>query len=233
MKIAVLSDIHSNLQALEAVIASLSTYDELVCLGDMVGYGPQPNEVVEKVQRLHPAAVLMGNHDNAVVTGDVTDFSAHAATAIEWTRREINGANREYLAHLSSSGRLEREGTPLAMLAMFHGSPRDPLSEYIYPGAPEALYRRLMGIAGAKVTLLGHTHVPMSYRLNGNVLANPGSVGQPRDGDCRASYAILSISESEIAIEVKRVEYDIESVANQIVRKGLPTFLAERLYIGM
>ena len=230
MRIAVISDIHSNLDALEAVVSKLPSYDEIVCLGDVVGYGPQPNEVVERLQQLRPTIVLMGNHDCAVVSGDVADFSPHAAEAIEWTRREISEPGLRYLATLKSSARLEVGDTTLAL---FHGSPRDPLNEYVFPGLPERMGRTLVEMAKAGVVLLGHTHMPMLYRFTGGVLANPGSVGQPRDGDPRASFALLTITEGEVSFEVRRVEYDMRPVADRIMRSGLPSFLAERLYIGV
>jgi len=230
MRIAVISDIHSNLEALDAVVNSLPKYDELFCLGDVVGYGPQPNEVVERLQELRPKVVLMGNHDCAVVTGDVSGFSSHAARAVEWTKREIMEANRNYLARLRPSARVELEGTKLAL---FHGSPMDPLNEYVFPGMPVAIGGKLLQTAAAKVVLLGHTHVPMCYMFDRGVLANPGSVGQPRDGDPRASFAVLTVSNQEIGFDVERVDYDVDSVANRILRSGLPSFLAERLYVGM
>jgi putative phosphoesterase len=229
LRIVILSDIHSNLDALDAVVGKLPKYDEVICLGDVVGYGPQPNEVIARLQQLQPTIVLMGNHDYAVVTGDVEGFSAHAAEAIEWTRREIRGVGRDYLATLKPSARLERDGVTLAL---FHGSPRDPLSEYVFPWLPEKVGRSLVEMAGARVVLLGHTHMPMLYRFKGGVLANPGSVGQPRDGDPRASFALLTLNQGEVTFEVQRIEYDVNSVADRIIRSGLPNFLAERLYIG-
>ena len=230
MKIIILSDIHSNLDALQAVVGNLPKYDELWCLGDIVGYGPQPNEVIEKLRELNPTTVLMGNHDDAVVTGDVEGFSSHAAKAIKWTRGVIGEDGLRYLAALKPSARVEREGKTLAL---FHGSPRDPLLEYVFPGMTEAVGRGLVNMAAAEIVLLGHTHVPMVYRFNGKVLANPGSVGQPRDGDPRASYALLTMTRSEVTFGVQRVEYDVGPVSDRIRRSGLPGFLAERLYIGM
>lgn len=230
MRIVVISDIHSNLDAFEAVIAQLPKYDELFCLGDLVGYGPQPNEVIERLQQLQPTAVLMGNHDYAVVTGDTEGFSSHAAKAVEWTIRHMKEKNRDYLATLQPSVKRERGGTPVAL---FHGSPRDPLSEYIFPGIPENLARKLIQKGDAKIVLLGHTHMPMLYLFEGEMLGNPGSVGQPRDGDPRASFAVLTISDGKFSFDIKRVQYDVDPVADKIVRADLPTFLAERLYIGM
>lgn len=229
MKIVVISDIHSNLAALEAVARKLPKYDELYCLGDVTGYGPQPNEVIETLQRLEPTVVLMGNHDYAVITGDVNEFSSNAAKAVKWTRRELGEAGRAYLSKLGSSARIERSGVTLGL---YHGSPRDPLAEYILPGIPESLGRALVRLASTRVVLLGHTHIPMLYCYDGEVLANPGSVGQPRDGDPRASFALLTLSKTEVNFDVQRVEYDVDTVADNILRSGLPSFLAERLYIG-
>lgn len=229
MIIAVISDIHSNLTALEAVIEKLPKHDELFCLGDIIGYGPQPNEVVARLVHLRPSVALLGNHDYAVVNGDVEGFSANAAIAVEWTRRKLNEVSRGYLAALKPSATIHREGRTLAL---FHGSPRDPLNEYVFPGVPVAVGRSLVKDASASIVLLGHTHIPMLYRFEDDILANPGSVGQPRDGDHRASFALLTLSQGEVRFEVQRVEYNVDLVAKRILSSGLPSFLAERLYIG-
>jgi putative phosphoesterase len=230
MIIAVISDIHSNLTALEAVISRLPKHDELFCLGDIVGYGPQPNEVIARLVELQPSVTLLGNHDYAVVNGDVEGFSANAARAVEWTRRNMNKASRDYLAALEPSAKIQRE---MRTLALYHGSPRDPLNEYVFPGVPATVGRSLVKAASASTVLLGHTHMPMLYRFEDALLANPGSVGQPRDGDQRASFALLTISQGEVTFEVQRVEYDVDPVADRILRSGLPSFLAERLYMGV
>jgi putative phosphoesterase len=230
MRVVVLSDIHSNLSAFQVVIENLPAYDELYCLGDVVGYGPDPNEVVEKLRQLRPTAILMGNHDYAVVTGDTEGFSPNAASAVMWTRRIISEVSLDYLAALKPSARIERKGRTLAL---FHGSPRDPLTEYVFPGISERVARGFLDMAAAQVVLLGHTHMPMMYGFNERVLANPGSVGQPRDGDRRASFALLTISQNHLTFDVHRVEYDIRSVADRIIGSGLPRFLAERLYLGV
>jgi putative phosphoesterase len=230
MIIAIISDVHSNLTALEAVIDKLPRYDELFCLGDIVGYGPQPNEVISRLLGLRPSVTLIGNHDYATVSGDVQGFSANAATAVEWTRQKLDRVSRDYLAALKPSARIEREGRTFAL---FHGSPRDPLNEYVFPGIPAAIGRSLVRAASARIVLLGHTHMPMLYRFEDGVLANPGSVGQPRDGDPRASFALLTLSQADVKFEIQRVEYDIDAVADQILRSGLPSFLAERLYMGV
>lgn len=225
-----ISDIHSNLDAFQKVIANLPPHDSLLFLGDLVGYGPQPNEVVEQIQQLQPATVLMGNHDYAVATGDASGFSPHAEIAVEWTRRNIKPKNLAYISGLHSSARVELSNT---RLALFHGSPRDPLSEYIFPGIPDPLARKVIQSAAAPLILLGHTHMPMVYSFEGEMLANPGSVGQPRDGDPRAAFAVLTLLDGKFSFEIKRVEYDVDAVASKIIEAGLPEFLANRLYTGM
>jgi putative phosphoesterase len=229
MRVAVISDIHGNLPALKAVLSDLGVVDALYCLGDMVGYGPEPNEVVEEIRRLSPDVVLMGNHDHAVITGDTSDFTTHAALAVEWTRARLKVGNGEYLSPLSASARFRVAGRTVGL---YHGSPRDPLNEYIFPGQPDFILRSLVQTAQAEIVLLGHTHVPFKAEINSSLLANPGSVGQPRDGDPRASYAILDIEPRRVDFEIRRIRYDVDLVASRIRRSGLPAFLADRLYIG-
>lgn len=229
MRIAVLSDIHSNLDALESVLSSLDSYDALFCLGDLVGYGAQPNEVIEQVRTLEPQVLIAGNHDYAVATGDTSDFAVHAALAVEWTRRKINQRNLDYLISLPHSSSLEQDGL---RVAAYHGSPRDPINEYVFPGTAEFILRSMIELAKADVLLLGHTHVPMETKTASGYLFNPGSVGQPRDGDPRASYAVLNMEKDNVDFEIKRIDYDIDSAANKISLEPLPKFLADRLHLG-
>jgi len=229
LKIAVISDIHSNLDAFEAVIADLPTVDNILCLGDIVGYGPQPNEVVEKIRQLHPVVVLSGNHDYVVSTGEIEGFSSHAAIAAKWTRKQLKKENLRYLSALSPSSRLVLDEV---RTSLFHASPRDPLSEYIYPGISQSEVDTLLDQSDGKLLLLGHTHVPMVCSSKKGILANPGSVGQPRDTIPRASYAILTVSDSRVSVDIRRVVYNIDSVAEKIINAGLPRFLADRLYVG-
>ncbi len=230
LRIAVISDIHSNLDALRTVVATLPAYDQLLCLGDIVGYGAEPNGVIEELQHLNPEVVLMGNHDYAVATGDTAGFSPHAALAVEWTRGKIERERLRYLSQLRPSMKLESD---TVTLGLFHGSPEDPLTEYIFPGIPYNEARQIIHKGGARLVLLGHTHIPMIYSFVDEMLANPGSVGQPRDGDPRASFGILTILDGKFSFEVKRVTYDVDSAASKIIEARLPSFLADRLYTGM
>jgi len=228
MRIAVISDIHSNYDALQAVLSAVREYDALVCLGDLVGYGAQPNEVVSEIRSLRPKAIVMGNHDFAVSTGDTTGFVQYAAQAVEWTRTKISTENLRYVGSLRAKTTLTVEGVKIALA---HGSPRDPLNEYIYPDTAEFILRSLVQDSGGSVLLLGHTHVPFVRKFDSMLLGNPGGVGQPRDGDARASYAILDPSAGP-EFQIHRVAYDVDAAASKIVTAGLPRLLADRLNAG-
>jgi len=225
----VISDIHSNLDALEAVSAVIPAGSSIICLGDIVGYGAQPNEVIEAIRSLRPLAVLMGNHDYAVVTGDVEGFSTYAATAITWTRKHITETNIQFLSKLRPEIRLDLDNVHVAL---YHASPIDPLFEYIYPDINCEYLESLIAEAKSEVVLLGHTHIPMRLSTKAGILANPGSVGQPRDGNPNASIGFLTLSAQGYEFEIKRVKYEVESAAEKIRHVGLPHFLADRLHNG-
>jgi diadenosine tetraphosphatase ApaH/serine/threonine PP2A family protein phosphatase len=240
MRIAVLSDIHANLPALEAVLAALGPVDAVWHLGDVVGYGPHPDEVVARLRELGAVGVR-GNHDAAALgVLDVEWFNADARRAIEWTAGRIAPATRAWLAELPE--RREIEG-----LTLVHGSPRDPTWEYVTtaPGA----HANLASFATAHL-LCGHTHVPIVFRDNDGrmetlgptdgssltldgrrVLANPGSVGQPRDGDPRASAAILDTAASTLTWH--RVAYPIDEAQAAMRAVALPAWLVARLEHGL
>jgi len=244
MRIAVLSDIHANLAALEAVASDLPPIDQVWVLGDIVGYGPNPNEVITTLQAMGARSVL-GNHDGAAIgTVDASYFNADARTAIEWTASVVDPNARSYLATLPE---VRCDG----QLTAVHGSPRDPIWEYITgPQIAAANFEHFE----TRLCLFGHTHLPIAFRavdgggveatvgvpgervdLNGSrALLNPGSVGQPRDGLADASYAIVEIGDdhSADAIEFRRVRYDIDRTQRQMHELGLPARLADRLSYG-
>jgi len=230
LKLVVISDVHANYDAIRVVSNEIRDCDLLLCLGDLVGYGAQPNEVVEEIRRLGPKVIVAGNHDYATVTGDTSNFVAYATLAIEWTRRELKPEN---LAFLSQLPYVSTETLGNLTVGSYHGSPRDPLNEYIYPGMPQFTLQALIEEAAANLLLLGHTHIPFYSTTSSGTLVNPGSIGQPRDGDPRASYAVIQVSNSKIDCRIERVPYDIESAASRILRERLPTFLADRLFVGM
>lgn len=230
MRLVVLSDIHANLAALEKVLEDMPDCDELYCLGDLVGYGAEPNEVVDAVKAHGSTVVLAGNHDNAVVTGDSSGFVDYAVNAIQWTRSRVSSENMSYLQTLRPSS---RRRVAEVDIGLFHGSPRDPLNEYIFPGTSPSVLKDLFRISGTEMLLQGHTHVPMFFKDGRKILLNPGSVGQPRDGDRRASYMILDLDGDRIMHKFRRVQYDVEKTSAKILDAGLPRFLAERLSLGI
>jgi diadenosine tetraphosphatase ApaH/serine/threonine PP2A family protein phosphatase len=240
-RVAVISDVHGNRHALDAVLDAISAEqpDELWCLGDLVGYGPQPNECCRTVAA-HADLCLAGNHD-LVVLGSLSihDFAGDAATAARWTQGVLADDAREFLAGLEPSSR--REGVEL-----FHGSARDPVWEYVLD--TEAAWWTLQETSEPLV-LVGHSHVPLAIGIEGDDvsgglasdrtlfdlaagrrLLNPGSVGQPRDGDPRAAYLIL---EPGRTASFHRVEYPIERTQAEMREHGLPEALAARLAAGL
>ena len=239
MRIAVLSDIHANLAALEAVRADLPPVDEIWVLGDIVGYGPQPNEVITVLQEMGARSVL-GNHDGAAIgTVGAGDFNPDARTAIEWTATQLDPNARAYLGTLP-------EVRVSGDLTAVHGSPRDPIWEYIL--SPTIASENLAHFQ-TWLCLFGHTHLPIIFRSEESrvlalqaepgepvrldarrALINPGSVGQPRDGIPTSAYAILD--DREATAEFRRVPYDIERTQQLMHAAGLPPRLAERLSWG-
>ncbi len=220
-EIAIISDIHSNLTALRSVLREISGM-KIFCCGDLVGYYPFPNEVVEIIRKKNVVSI-MGNHDNAVITGDTSWFNPIAAEAIEWTRSKISSEN---LGFLKSLPRIHEND-----FFMVHGSPRNELEEYVYEDYPLEILKSFFDYTKRDSMILGHTHVPFVKKIDGKLLFNPGSIGQPRDGDPRATYAIFDIDAKSVAME--RVDYDRDEVANAVEKNGLPMPLAHRLYFGL
>jgi diadenosine tetraphosphatase ApaH/serine/threonine PP2A family protein phosphatase len=242
MKVAILSDIHGNRHAFEAVLADVAqTNSESVwCLGDLVGYGADPDACVD-LARDHTDACLAGNHDMAV-TGEIPldEFSRGASMAARWTQEVMSPDNLEYLASL-------RPSATDAEVGLYHASPRDPVWEYVL----SALLAELcLDVQDHRVCLVGHSHVALSFdrptgmpatgeprRANatldishGEWILNPGSVGQPRDGDPRAAWMLLDTRDWTAVY--RRTEYDIAGAAAAIRAARLPDSLAERLEYG-
>jgi diadenosine tetraphosphatase ApaH/serine/threonine PP2A family protein phosphatase len=242
----VLTDIHANLPAFEAVLAGAEKQrvDEVWCLGDLVGYGADP-DACAALARERCDACLVGNHDLAVLGElDIASFSEAAAEAVEWTRERIGEPALEFLRELDPS--LERRE-----IGLFHASPRDPVWEYVL--SIEQAYA-CMEVQPQRLGLIGHSHVSLFFtrlpedgglgetrggqaehglRLDlgeGRWLLNPGSVGQPRDGDPRAAW--LELDTEKPAARFHRVDYDVDRAAASIVDAGLPKRLADRLFIG-
>lgn len=227
MKIGLIADMHSNLSAFKAVLDDMPRVDQIVCAGDLVGYAAEPNEVVNLAKSKH-LLVVMGNHDYAALTRDVKGFNPIAARAALWTADNLTGENLKFLSGLPTHLELKFGKHKLYLV---HGSPRDPLNEYIFPEMSNHDFAGIVKNVDADVVVLGHTHVPMNRMILGKLVVNPGGVGQPRDRDPRASYAVLTLGK-ELKIEHRRVEYDIEGTAKKIKVAGLPEELAARLFFG-
>lgn len=242
MRIGVLSDIHANLDALDAVLAHLDRLrpDLLVCLGDFVGYGPDPTACVERL-RPRLAAAVLGNHD-AAATGarPIDDFNLLAQEAIRWTQGALSEAARDYLRALPE--RDERGG-----MLLVHGSPREPVEEYLLDARRA---RASFAADGFRLAVVGHTHqpavfeetgsrvsargllpeVPCALRPTSRYIVNVGSVGQPRDGDPRAACVIVDTDARTATLY--RVAYPIEATQAKMEAAGLPAALIERLALG-
>src|SRR3954454_13491449 len=241
-RVALCSDVHGNLPAFEAVIEDIRKVgaDQIWNLGDLVGYGAQPDECVALARETCDLC-LIGNHDLVVIDKlNVDDFSANAATAALWTREHINDETRDFLARLSPKDE-SRE------MLLYHASPRDPVWEYVLSvGLADACIETMPG----RLAAVGHSHVALWFWRNeggrtigeqagagmeidlskGEWLINPGGVGQPRDGDPRAAWVLLDLENS--SAKWNRVEYPIDEAAKAIEDAGLPRSLADRLYFG-
>jgi diadenosine tetraphosphatase ApaH/serine/threonine PP2A family protein phosphatase len=240
MRVAVLSDIHANLDALEAVLADLPSVDAVWQLGDVVGYGPEPNEVIARLRDLGSSGVR-GNHDAAALGGsEIEAFNVDARRALEWTRTVLAREATDWLAALP-------ETAELGEFTLVHGSPRNPIWEYV-TSTPVAR----AGIAAMATPhgLHGHTHIPVAFSdedgrvemitpadgsrfaLDGRrALLNPGSVGQPRDGIPSASWMLLDIALGSVTW--RRTSYDVRPVQERMLAVGLPERLAVRLAYGL
>lgn len=225
MRLAVLADIHANLPALEAVLQDVEIVgaDQIWVAGDLVGYNPWPNEVIQ-VLKERKVRAIRGNHDRAALSGDTAWFNDAAAAAVRWTRIVLTPASVGYLKSLSDRVRVSAAN---GIVAMFHGSPRND-DEYVMPWAADEI---LMRMANAPYMILGHTHIPMAFSSRYGIVVNPGSVGQPRDRDPRAAWALLDTARG--AVLQRRVSYDVGAVVAAIRKAGLPDELALRLPWGL
>jgi len=244
MRYAIISDIHSNLAAFQAVLHDIDekgTVDRMWCLGDIVGYGPDPGECIELLRRYEHICVA-GNHDwGALEKINLSDFNTEAAAACRWNGQQLSPDEAEYLANLPLT--LYEDDFTLA-----HGSPREPIWEYLLSTYVAKIN---FDYFETRFCLVGHSHTPLAFEQHGSngdcflretppdttlyleenrLIVNPGSVGQPRDGDPRASYAIYDSKEE--AISFFRVPYDIETTQRKMEENGLPSRLISRLSHG-
>lgn len=241
MQVLVLSDIHANLAALDSVLEAAGAVDAIWCLGDVIGYGPDPNACVERLRELKPEYWLAGNHDWAALGKlDISDFNPMARLAALWTREQLTPQNFRFLETLPARVKASE------LFTLAHGSPRHPIWEYVLDAQTAAAN---FAYFDTPYCLVGHTHVPAIYRQqngrvegpayalgepirleNGRVIVNPGGVGQPRDGDPRASYIILDTD--ALTVTYHRVEYPVQKTQAKMAKAGLPARLITRLNYG-
>ncbi|HEY2656964.1 MAG TPA: metallophosphoesterase family protein [Solirubrobacteraceae bacterium] len=234
-RVAIVTDIHGNLPALEASLAAIEAtgVDGLLCGGDLVGYGPHPNEVCRLIEdRAIPT--IYGNYDYAIAR-ELDDCGCAYVTqhdrelgqqSVAWTLAHTDQRSRDFMRALPFDLRFEL-GTQ--RIRLVHGSPRK-VNEYLFEDKPPSLYERLAGLADCDVLVFGHTHKPWIHTYAGVLFVNCGSVGKPKDGDPRAGFAILEIDETGgVRASIERVPYDAQAVADEVAAAGLPGEYAEKL----
>ncbi len=225
MKILIVSDIHGNADALKSLLNSVGGWDQVWVLGDLVDYGPEPHVVVELVKDLRPDVIIMGNHDHAVAFGTDCGCAPELHELSEYTRLNISFKllSKDQIDWLKSLPTTRNITVDNREVYIVHGSPRNPLYGYLKPSLPEsdtllALTPHTYAIrpkpVDANFVVVGHTHIPMDIEVGGVRVLNPGSVGQPRDGDWRASAAILDLRKGEF--KVHRAEYDVGEVVRKL-----------------
>ena len=227
MKVGVLSDIHSNAVALKSVLSRLAdaNVDRYICAGDVIGYYSLPNESISLLKEVDPLTVR-GNHDDGVMSETPSSFNYYAKRALDWNRRQLTEESLQYLKRLPPTIRTTIGGSDILIA---HGSPRNPINEYIYEEDISEEFLDYSFERRPDVVILGHTHKPYAKTIGETLVLNPGSVGQPRDRDPRASYAILDTEKQKA--DIRKAWYNVDEIAED-TKEHLPRKLAERLYEG-
>ena len=234
MRVAVITDIHANLPALEATLTAIDGLgvDAVVCGGDLVGYGPRPNEVCALIED-RGIPTLYGNYDHAIAR-DLDDCGCAYVTphdralgqrSVDWTLVHTDARSKAFMRGLPFDLRLDMGGRRVRLV---HGSPRK-VNEYLFEDKPASLYERLARGADCDVLVFGHTHRPWIREHRGVLFVNCGSVGKPKDGDPRAAFALLEFAGGRVGASIRRVAYDAAAVAREVSASGLPDELADRL----
>jgi len=221
MRLGVISDIHSNLPALEAVDEALPPVDKVVCAGDVVGYNPWPAECLEYIRK-QEIPTVQGNHDRAVAVDGGDHFNSMAKAGVRYGRKQLDDDQLEWLESLPTE-RFLAEGR----VHIVHGHPDDP-DRYTYPRS----FSPSMLADGVDLLIVGHTHIQAKKEFGAGVVLNPGSVGQPRDGESTAAFAVVELDTSGVDVELHRVEYDIDRVIEAVDKAGLPKRIGTRLQSG-
>ena len=226
MKLALISDIHGNLEALNSVLKEIKKrkIKNIYCLGDIIDYGANSNECAEIIRK-NKIPAIMGNHDFTAVTLEgIEELNPIAQKCCEVTNKLLTNYNKEFLLKLPETMKIEN-------IFLVHGSPRDYLNEYVYPNTPNYEIKELFKIAKKQIIAMGHTHIPFIKKIGDKLAINPGSVGQPRDGNNKASFCVLD--NKKLEAEVVRMGYDIRKAADKIGGIGMPFFISDRLFDGI
>jgi putative phosphoesterase len=236
-RVAVITDIHANLPALQAALARIDELgvDALYCGGDLVGYGPHPNEVCALIAE-RGIPTIYGNYDYAIAR-DLEDCGCAYVTAhdrelgqrsVDWTLAHTDQASKDYMRELPFDLRFAVGDVRVHLV---HGSPRK-VNEYLFEDKPARLYERLAAAEDADVLVFGHTHKPWVRAFGGVLFVNCGSVGKPKDGDPRGAFAVLEDDGAGVRVRIERVEYDAAAVAREVAAAGLPGEFAEKLVLA-
>jgi putative phosphoesterase len=232
--VAVITDIHANLPALEAALARIDALgiETIYCGGDLVGYGPHPNEVCALIER-RGIPTIYGNYDHAIARDHHDCGCAYITPAdrelgqgsVEWTLANTDQASKDFMRELPFDLRFTVGSSKVHLV---HGSPRK-VNEYLFEDKPTSLYERLAAAEVDEVLVFGHTHKPWVHPYGDVLFVNCGSVGKPKDGDPRGAFAILRADDTGLDVTIERVEYDAEAVAREVAASGLPTAFADKL----
>jgi putative phosphoesterase len=236
-RVAVITDIHANLPALQAALARIDELgvDATYCGGDVVGYGPHPNEVCALIAE-RGIPTIYGNYDYAIVR-DLTDCGCAYVTAhdrelgqrsVDWTLAHTDQASKDFMRALPFDLRFEVGATSVHLV---HGSPRK-VNEYLFEDKPDRLYERLAATEEADALVFGHTHKPWVREHGGVLFVNCGSVGKPKDGDPRGAFAVLEADDASVRVTIERVDYDAAGVAREVAEAGLPSEFADKLVLA-
>ncbi|AJG40906.1 metallophosphatase [Thermotoga sp. RQ7] len=238
MRLAFFGDVHGNLEALNAVLEDIQRrgVDEIFCLGDLVGYGPDPEAVVQLIREKN-IKTIMGNYDDAVGYSKEScgcSYSPGRETevgdiSLNWSIERTSEETKEFLRSLPKRMSFEVEGVKFLLV---HGSPFNELLEYVKPDTSSERLKEIAHTVEENVVVNGHTHLPMVKWVLGKLILNPGSAGRPKDGDPRASYMIVDVKSGVISFETIRVVYDVKTTVEKIAKKGLPIELATVLALG-
>jgi len=232
--VAVITDIHGNLPALQAALARIEELEieRIYCGGDLVGYGPEPNEVCALIEE-RGIPTIYGNYDHAIARDEHDCGCAYidqhdrelGQESVEWTLVNTSRRSKDFMRELPFDLHFEAGATGVHLV---HGSPRK-VNEYLFEDKPASLYERLAGAETDRVLVFGHTHKPWVHEYGGVLFVNCGSIGKPKDGDPRGAFAVLTASAAGVEVTIERVAYDAPAVAREVRRSGLPTEFADKL----